>query len=305
MGLFDKIWQGLAKTRESVAGQIRGLVRNFTKIDEDLLDELEELLICADVGVDTTEKLMERLRLRIKERGETDPQKVMGLLGELVLELLGEDTPISLNGTPAVILVVGVNGVGKTTTIAKLAHLLRQQGKNVLLAAADTFRAAAIEQLCVWGERAGVDVIRHTEGADPAAVVFDAVAAAKARHVDVLIVDTAGRLHKKKNLMNELAKIERVIERELPGQTPETLLVLDAATGQNALSQAKEFAAAAHITALALTKLDGTAKGGVVLAIAAEQSLPVKLIGVGEGIDDLQPFRAGAFVASLFGEEDK
>ncbi len=304
MGLFDKIRQGLKKTRENISGQISLMVNSFTKIDEDLFEELTELLVMGDVGMDTAEFITGELRRHIKEKGITDPGLIMGELQGIVAELLAGDCGLHISTQPSLILVIGVNGVGKTTAIGKMAAMLKAQGKSVILGAADTFRAAAIEQLEVWAQRADVPMIKHGEGADPAAVVFDTIAAAKARHCDVIICDTAGRLHNKKNLMDELAKISRIIERELPGCDRENLLVLDAATGQNGVNQAREFMGAASITGIVLTKLDGTSKGGVVLPIKRELGLPVKFIGVGEQIDDLQPFEPQAFAAGLFNMEE-
>lgn len=304
MGFFSKIGEGLKKTRQSLMSSMNAMLHSFTRIDEELFEELEEILIMADTGAATAAYLCDTLRSRVKEKGITDPAEVKSLLAEIVAEVLCGDQTLHLEGNPAVVLVIGVNGVGKTTTIGKLSAQLKASGKKVLLGAADTFRAAAIEQLGVWADRAGVEMIRHDQGADPAAVVFDTVAAAKARKADVIICDTAGRLHNKKNLMEELAKIHRVIDRELPVGDKEILLVLDATTGQNAVNQAREFKAAAGITGIVLTKLDGTAKGGVVLAIHKELGLPVKYIGVGEGIDDLQPFDPAAFAAGLFEGED-
>lgn len=300
MGFFDKIRDGLKKTRDNISGQITQMVNSFTKIDEELFEELEELLVMGDVGVETAGYLTERLRERVKQKGLTDPSLILGELQEEVAQLLTGDDALHISTKPSVILVIGVNGVGKTTTIGKLASRLKQEGRSVILGAADTFRAAAIEQLEVWAQRAEVPIIKHGEGADPAAVVFDTIAAAKARGCDVVICDTAGRLHNKKNLMDELSKIRRVIDRELPDCDKETLLVLDAATGQNAVHQAREFQSAAGITGIVLTKLDGTPKGGVVLPIKRELGLSVKFIGVGEQVDDLQPFDAAAFAAALF-----
>ena len=300
MGIFEKIRQGLKKTRESISGQISQMVNSFTKIDEELFEELEELLVMGDVGMDTAQFITGELRKKIKEEGITDPALIMDQLQEIVAQLLEGDCALHAGTQPSVVLVIGVNGVGKTTSIGKLAMMLKNQGKSVILGAADTFRAAAIEQLEVWADRAGVPIIKQGEGADPAAVVFDTIAAAKARGCDVIICDTAGRLHNKKNLMDELAKISRVIDRELPGCDRENLLVLDAATGQNAVNQAREFQSAAGITGIILTKLDGTPKGGVVLPIKRDLGLPVKFIGVGERLDDLQPFEPAAFAAALF-----
>ncbi|MBO5218732.1 MAG: signal recognition particle-docking protein FtsY [Clostridia bacterium] len=300
MGFFDRLKEGLAKTKNALFKQVDNLFKSFVKVDEDMLEELEELLIMADVGALSTEEIIEQLRERIKDERITEPEACRVALQDILVGMIGDGEPLQLDTTPSVILVIGVNGVGKTTSIAKIANRLKQQGKHVVLAAADTFRAAAIDQLQVWADRVGVELIKHTEGSDPAAVVFDAVNAAKKREADVLIVDTAGRLHNKKNLMDELAKINRVIERELPGASRETLLVLDAATGQNAVSQAKEFKNAANITGLILTKLDGTAKGGIVFSIKQELAIPVKFIGVGEKMDDMQEFDAKDFVDALF-----
>ncbi len=300
MGFFEKIRDGLKKTRDNISGQITQMVNSFTKIDEELFEELEELLVMGDVGVETSVYITDELRKKIKEKGITDPSLIMDELKEIVRELLSGDDTLHLSTKPSVILVIGVNGVGKTTTIGKLAARLKAEGKSVILGAADTFRAAAIEQLDVWAQRAQVPMIKHGEGADPAAVVYDTISAAKARGCDVVICDTAGRLHNKKNLMDELAKISRVIDRELPGCDRETLLVLDAATGQNAVNQAREFQSAAGITGIVLTKLDGTPKGGVVLPIKKDLGLSVKFIGVGEQVDDLQPFDAAAFTDALF-----
>ncbi len=300
MGIFDKIREGLKKTRDSISGQITQMVNSFTKIDEELFEELEELLVMGDVGVPTATYITGQLRQKVKEKGITDPSLILGELKAIVADILQGDDTLHIGTKPSVILVIGVNGVGKTTTIGKLAARLKGEGKSVILGAADTFRAAAIEQLEVWAQRAGVPLIKHGEGADPAAVVFDTIAAAKARGCDVVICDTAGRLHNKKNLMDELGKISRIIDRELPGCDQETLLVLDAATGQNAVNQAREFQSAAGITGIVLTKLDGTPKGGVVLPIKRDLGLSVKFIGVGEQVDDLQPFDAAAFADALF-----
>ncbi len=300
MGIFDKIREGLKKTRDSISGQITQMVNSFTKIDEELFEELEELLVMGDVGVPTATYITGQLRQKVKEKGITDPSLILGELKVIVADILQGDDTLHISTKPSVILVIGVNGVGKTTTIGKLAARLKGEGKSVILGAADTFRAAAIEQLEVWAQRAGVPLIKHGEGADPAAVVFDTIAAAKARGCDVVICDTAGRLHNKKNLMDELGKISRIIDRELPGCDRETLLVLDAATGQNAVNQAREFQSAAGITGIVLTKLDGTPKGGVVLPIKRDLGLSVKFIGVGEQVDDLQPFDAAAFADALF-----
>ena len=300
MGFFDRLKDGLSKTKNALFKQVDNLFKSFVKVDEDMLEELEELLIMADVGVASTEAIIERLRERIRDERITEPEDCRVALQEILVDMIGEGEGLRLDTTPSVILVIGVNGVGKTTSIAKIANRLKSQNKHVVLAAADTFRAAAIDQLQVWADRVGVELIKHTEGSDPAAVVFDAVSAAKKREADVLIVDTAGRLHNKKNLMDELAKINRVIERELPGASRETMLVLDATTGQNAVNQAKEFKNAAEITGLILTKLDGTAKGGIVFSIKEELNIPVKFIGVGEQMDDMQEFNASDFVNALF-----
>ncbi|MBR5538783.1 MAG: signal recognition particle-docking protein FtsY [Clostridia bacterium] len=300
MGFFDKLKAGLAKTKDAFVGQVDNLFKSFVRVDEDLFEELEELLICSDIGVSTTEEILETLRDRVKSERMTDGEDVKTALKQILAEMVGDGTNLSLDTTPSVILVIGVNGVGKTTSIGKIAAKLKADGKKVVVAAADTFRAAAIDQLAVWCDRAGVDLIKQSEGSDPAAVVFDAVSAAKSRNADVLIVDTAGRLHNKKNLMDELAKIDRVIGRELPNVSRETLLVLDATTGQNAIMQAKEFKNAASITGLVLTKLDGTAKGGCIFSIKGELDVPVKFIGVGEKIDDMQPFDSAEFIRAMF-----
>ena len=300
MGFFANLGKGLKKTRDSLVKQIEQAASGFGKIDEDLFEEITDILIMADIGVSTSEKIVDSLREQVKEKGISDPAEIRGLLKEILAGMLAGGEELDLSTKPAVILVIGVNGVGKTTTIGKMAHDLTQKGHKVLLGAADTFRAAAIDQLQVWADRAGVGMVKHTEGADPAAVVFDTITAGKARGMDVIICDTAGRLHNKKNLMDELSKIGRVITREAPGCATEYLLVLDATTGQNALNQAKEFKNAAGLTGIVLTKLDGTARGGVVIAIKEELGVPIKYIGVGEGIDDLQPFNAKEFVDALF-----
>ena len=300
MGLFSKIKQGLQKTRDSISNGVNSILNSFTKIDEELFEELEETLVMSDVGVVTAEAICGQLRKKIKETGITDPSQIKRLMKEIIAEMLGEDEGLKLDTKPSVILVIGVNGVGKTTTIGKLASQLKADGKKVVLGAADTFRAAAIDQLGIWAERAGVSMVRSVEGTDPASVVFDTIASAKAKGADVIICDTAGRLHNKKNLMDELAKIYRVIGRELPDASVETLLVLDAATGQNAVNQAREFKNVADITGIVLTKLDGTAKGGIIIAIRNELGIPVKFVGVGEGIDDLQPFNAAEFADGIF-----
>ncbi len=305
MGFFEKLKQGLTKTKNSVFGQVHSLFKNMRKVDEDLLEELEELLIMADCGYTSTEIIIERLRDTLKERKVQGGEEALEILKEILRDMIGEDTPLKLESKPSVILVIGVNGVGKTTSIAKIASQLKSEGKKVVLAAADTFRAGAIDQLKVWAERVGVDIIAQQEGSDPAAVVYDAAGAAKKRGADVLIVDTAGRLHNKKNLMDELSKINRVIDKELPGASRENLLVVDATTGQNAVIQAKEFKNTADITGLVMTKLDGTAKGGILFSIKEELNIPVKFIGVGEKVDDLQPFSAKDFVDALFEKSEK
>ncbi len=300
VGLFAKIKEGLKKTRDNVVGQIDSMLKSFTKIDEELFEELEELLIMGDVGVVTSEKICDEVRKRVKKEGVTDPKEVHRLLRQTVAEMLEGGQELNIETQPSIVLVIGVNGVGKTTTIGKLADSLRRDGKKVLLSAADTFRAAAVEQLEIWAQRSRCDIVKQKEGADPAAVVFDSIQAGKARKADVILVDTAGRLHNKKHLMDELAKINRIIDRELPDASKEVLLVLDATTGQNAVNQAREFKKAADITGIVLTKLDGTAKGGIVLSIKEELDVPVKYIGVGEQIDDLQPFDPDAFARALF-----
>ena len=299
---WGRLKSGLTKTRNAIFAPVDTMLKAFTKVDEDLLEELEEILISADVGFAATEEIMDELRERIKDGRLKEKDQVMTALREIMTDMIGESQPLQLDTTPSVLLVIGVNGAGKTTSIGKISKRLRLQGKKVVVAAADTFRAAAIDQLAVWCERARVDMVRQNEGSDPAAVVFDAIAVAKKKQADVLIIDTAGRLQNKKNLMNELAKIDRVIDRELPGAARETLLVLDATTGQNAVSQAKEFGSAAKITGITLNKLDGTAKGGIVISIKRELGIPVKFIGVGEKIDDMQEFDAEDFVSALFGE---
>ena len=302
-GFFAKLTEGLTKTRDNIMDGVDSVLGAFTKIDEDLYEELEEALIMADLGVSTTMNIMDELREQVKEQKVKDPSKLKGMIVDIISSKLSEgDSSLNIEkGKPTVMLVIGVNGVGKTTTIGKLASQLKSDGNRVLLAAADTFRAAAIDQLEVWGERSGVDVIKQYEGADPSAVVYDAIQAAKSRDVDVLICDTAGRLHNKTNLMKELEKTFRVIDREFPEANKEVLLVLDATTGQNAISQAQQFKEVADITGIALTKLDGTAKGGIIVAIHSEMEIPVKFIGVGEQIDDLQPFNPEEFTKALFG----
>ena len=305
-GFFAKLKAGLTKTRENFVEKIEQVFTGRKKIDEELYEELEEVLIRSDVGVTTSFDLVERLRKEVRQRNISNPSELTLILQELIVELLGEEETLTLaKQGPSVILVVGVNGVGKTTTIGKLANWFKKDGKRVIMAAGDTFRAAAIDQLEVWGERAGVEVIKHREGSDPAAVAYDAVQAAKSRNIDVVIVDTAGRLHNKVNLMEELRKVKRVIEREIPGAPHEVLLVLDATTGQNALQQAKLFQEVAGVTGIVLTKLDGTAKGGVVLGIRGETQIPVKWIGIGEAMEDLRPFVPKDFAAALFSRSDE
>lgn len=300
VSFWSRVKTGLSKTKNALFGQINDLLKNFVKVDEDLLEELEELLICADVGVNATEEIIGELREQIRDGRLKEKDQVMGALQSILERMIGEGEDLKLDTVPSVILVIGVNGVGKTTSIGKISNRLRKEGKKVIVAAADTFRAAAIDQLVVWCERAKVELVRQNEGSDPAAVVFDACHAAKNKHADVLIIDTAGRLHNKTNLMNELAKINRVIDRELPGAARENLLVLDATTGQNAIMQAKEFKNAAALTGLILNKLDGTAKGGIVISIRKELNIPVKFIGVGEKLDDMQEFDRTEFVRALF-----
>ena len=304
MGFFGKIGEGLKKTRDSMKEKLDQLFSSFKKVDEELLDELEETLVLSDVGGETSMRICDELRRRIKASGTNDADEVRRMLREIVEEMVDGDCSLKLETKPSVILVIGVNGAGKTTTIGKLALRLQREGKSVLLAAADTFRAAAIEQLEEWARRADCPMIKHEQGSDPAAVVFDAIAAGKARGTDVIICDTAGRLQNKKNLMDELAKISRVIAREAAGCDLEVLLVLDATTGQNALNQARQFRDAAGLTGIVLTKLDGTAKGGVIIGIMEELKIPVKLVGVGEKIDDLQPFDPAEFAAGLFGDAE-
>ncbi len=300
MGIFSKIKAGLIKTRDSISSGVTSIINSFTKIDEQLFEELEELLVMSDIGVTTSLNICDRLRKKVKENGATDPKLIKEYMHDIIVEMLGEDKGLKLETKPSVILVIGVNGVGKTTSIGKLALSLKSEGKRVVLGAADTFRAAAADQLGIWAQRAEVNMVRSVDGTDPASVVFDTIASAKAKGADVIICDTAGRLHNKKNLMDELAKINRVINRELPDSDVETLLVLDAATGQNAVNQAKEFKNVTDITGIILTKLDGTAKGGIVVGIHNELGIPVKFIGVGEGIDDLRPFNASEFADGIF-----
>lgn len=306
MGLFDKLKNSLSKTKESINEKFNTVLKTFKKIDDDLFDELEEVLITADLGVNTSMEIIERLREAASEKKLRDSYELKGELNRIMTEILTDgDNSMELYGSPAVIMVIGVNGVGKTTSIGKLANMYKEQGKSVLIAAADTFRAAAIDQLEVWANRAGVDIIRQQEGSDPAAVIFDAVNAARSRNIDVLLCDTAGRLHNKKNLMAELKKIYKILDRELPDSSKEVLLVLDATTGQNAVQQAINFKEAADITGIILTKLDGTAKGGIVLAIKNDYDIPVKLIGVGEQIDDIEPFNAVEFVNAIIDPESE
>ncbi len=299
MGFFDKIKQGLKKTSDAVNHSLDSVFAAFVKVDDDLLEELEEALILSDVGASTAAKIVAEVEKRAKLRKTTTADELRDLLREVLTDNMLDNQPLNTDGKPAVILVIGVNGVGKTTSIGKLAARYVNEGKKVMLSAADTFRAAAADQLEIWAKRAGADIVRHGEGADPAAVVFDSISAAKARGSDIIIVDTAGRLHNKANLMNELAKIDRVISRELPDASRETLLVLDATTGQNAVHQAEEFNKAAELTGIILTKLDGTAKGGIVIAISAGLGVPVKLVGVGEGINDLIDFDRAAFLEAI------
>ncbi len=300
MGFFDRIKIGIKKTSEAVSGQLNGVLSGFRKVDEELLSELEDAMIMSDLGVSVAERATEELRRQAKNEKIKSREDLTSALRSILLSMLKENSGLDLEKKPAVVLVIGVNGVGKTTTIGKIAEKLTKEGKKVILAAGDTFRAAAADQLEIWAKRTGADIVRGAEGSDSASVIFDAISAAKARGSDVILCDTAGRLHNKQNLMNELAKIARVIERELPDASRETLLVLDATTGQNALSQATEFNKAAKLTGLILTKLDGTAKGGIVLAVSAALGVPVKFVGVGEGSDDLLEFEAEGFVGALF-----
>ena len=304
MGFFSKIKEGLKKTKQSIADGVTGIINSFTKIDEELFEELEELLVMSDIGVHTATEICDTLRSKVKENGITDPTEIKSLMHNIIVDMLGEDDSLHLDTKPSVILVIGVNGVGKTTSIGKLSAILKTQGKKIVLGAADTFRAAAIDQLEIWADRAQVSMVKSVEGTDPASVVFDTIASAKSKGADVIICDTAGRLHNKKNLMDELAKINRVINRELPDASIETLLVLDATTGQNAVNQAREFKNVANISGIVLTKLDGTAKGGIVISIHNELGIPVKYVGVGEGIDDLQPFCAKDFADGIFDVEE-
>ena len=301
MGFLDKLKAGLSKTKNAIFGQIDNVLKAFVKVDEELLEELEELLIMSDIGVNATEEIIDRLREQIKDGRLKEKEQVIDALKEILTDMIGEGGELDLSTTPTIILVIGVNGAGKTTSIGKISNRLVKRGKRVVVAAADTFRAAAIDQLAVWCERSGAEIVKQNEGSDPAAVVYDAINYAKKRKADVLIIDTAGRLHNKTNLMNELAKINRVIDKECPDAARENLLVLDATTGQNAILQAKEFRQAANITGLVLNKLDGTAKGGIVISIKNELDIPVKFIGVGEKIDDMQEFDSAEFVEALFG----
>ena len=301
---MDKLKSGLKKTKDAIFGGLHNIAKTFTRVDEDMLEELEELLIEADVGVETTEEIIDELRDRIKDGRLKEPEQINGAIKEIITEMIGEGEELRLDSSPSVVLVIGVNGAGKTTGIGKISNKLKKDGKKVVVAAADTFRAAAIDQLGVWCERAGVDMVKQSEGADPAAVVYDAINYAKNKRADVLIIDTAGRLQNKKNLMNELSKIDRVIDRELPGVCRENLLVLDATTGQNAISQAKEFKNSAALTGLILNKLDGTAKGGIIISIKRELGIPVKFVGVGEKIDDMEPFDASEFIDALFATDE-
>lgn len=303
LSFFEKLKSGLSKTRNDMTSKIEGVLKSFQKVDEELFEELEDILVSADIGVNTTMEITDRLRDRVKEEKVTDASQIKELLKSEIKGLMKEsvsDNSLNIEPHPSVILVVGVNGVGKTTTIGKIAHSFNKDGKKVLIAAGDTFRAAAIEQLEEWSNRSNSEFISHSEGADPAAVIYDGIQAAKARKTDILICDTAGRLHNKSNLMNELNKIFRVVEKEFPEATKEVLLVLDATTGQNAMNQARTFKEVANITGVAITKLDGTAKGGVVIALQAELELPVKLVGVGEGVEDLQPFNVDEFIDAIF-----
>ncbi len=299
MGFFSKIKEGLSKTKASFSNGITGVINSFTRIDEEFFDELEEILVMSDIGVETSAYLCAELRKKVKETGTTDPNAIKRLLVDIIASTVSGDSSLNLETQPSIILVVGVNGVGKTTSIGKLSYMLKNSGKKIVLGAADTFRAAAIEQLGVWSQRAGVDMVKSVDGTDPASVVFDTIASAKAKKADVIICDTAGRLHNKKNLMEELSKINRIIDREMPDYSKETLLVLDASTGQNAVNQAKEFMGVTNITGIILTKLDGTAKGGIIISIYKQLGIPVKFVGVGEGIDDLMPFNPNEFAEGI------
>lgn len=305
MGIFSKIKENLQKTRDNITKKIDGIVKSFTKIDEEFFEELEEILISSDVGVSTSELICEKLRAKVKSHGETDPEKIKDLLKEVITEVISGENKLKIETKPSIILVVGVNGVGKTTTIAKLAHMIKNEGKSVLLAAGDTFRAAAAEQLEIWAQKTDCPIVKQPEGSDSAAVVFDAISSAKAKGIDVIICDTAGRLHNKQNLMRELEKINKIINRELPDADKETLLVIDASTGQNGLNQAVEFKKILDLTGIVLTKLDGTAKGGIALAIKNQLDVPVKLIGLGEDIGSLRKFDAEEFASALFEKGDE
>lgn len=305
MGIFSKIKENLQKTRDNITKKIDGIVKSFTKIDEEFFEELEEILISSDVGVSTSELICEKLRAKVKNHGETDPEKIKDLLKEVITEVISGENELKIETKPSIILVVGVNGVGKTTTIAKLAHMIKNEGKSVLLAAGDTFRAAAAEQLEIWAQKTDCPIVKQPEGSDSAAVVFDAISSAKAKGIDVIICDTAGRLHNKQNLMRELEKINKIINRELPDADKETLLVIDASTGQNGLNQAVEFKKILDLTGIVLTKLDGTAKGGIALAIKNQLDVPVKLIGLGEDIGSLRKFDAEEFAGALFEKGDE
>ena len=305
MGIFSKIKENLQKTRDNITKKIDGIVKSFTKLDEEFFEELEEILISSDVGVSTSELICEKLKAKVKSLGETDPEKIKDLLKEVITEVISGENELKIETKPSIILVVGVNGVGKTTTIAKLAHMIKNEGKSVLLAAGDTFRAAAAEQLEIWAQKTDCPIVKQPEGSDSAAVVFDAISSAKAKGIDVIICDTAGRLHNKQNLMRELEKINKIINRELPDADKETLLVIDASTGQNGLNQAVEFKKILDLTGIVLTKLDGTAKGGIALAIKNQLDVPVKLIGLGEDIGSLRKFDAEEFAGALFEKGDE
>lgn len=305
MGIFSKIKENLQKTRDNITKKIDGIVKSFTKIDEEFFEELEEILISSDVGVSTSELICEKLRAKVKSHGETDPEKIKELLKEVITEVISGENELKIETKPSIILVVGVNGVGKTTTIAKLAHMIKNEGKSVILAAGDTFRAAAAEQLEIWAQKTDCPIVKQPEGSDSAAVVFDAISSAKAKGIDVIICDTAGRLHNKQNLMRELEKINKIINRELPDADKETLLVIDASTGQNGLNQAVEFKKILDLTGIVLTKLDGTAKGGIALAIKNQLDVTVKLIGLGEDIGSLRKFDAEEFASALFEKGDE
>lgn len=304
-GFFQRLKQGLSKTKQGITDRVDSLIKSYQKIDEDLFEDLEEILISADIGINTTMEIVDELKDTVRQEKVSDPQDIKNLLEEKLVDILNKlsFSKLNIDPSPSIIIVVGVNGVGKTTTIGKIAHKLKKEGRKVMLGAGDTFRAAAIDQLVIWGDRVGIDVIRHQEGSDPAAVIYDAIQAAKARKIDVLICDTAGRLHNKRNLMNELGKVSRIVEREYPQASKEVLLVLDATTGQNAIQQAKALKEVVDISGLVLTKLDGTAKGGIVIAVSRELNIPVKFIGVGEQVDDLQEFNPETFVRALFGDQ--